>query len=162
MEASATRIGPSEARSGGGDRCICGRNPQTTQSRLTSLAPDKEEVPGSSPGSPINNGPQTGVVLYPSATLFRSGAFDKSGAGAPRLPRRAPPRTAKLGGALISAQPHPLQQAREGRALRGVGTAANLRRRDARRLQLSALAWRSDGAHRWRRRSGCANSYSDW
>ena len=45
------------------------------------------------------------------------------------------------------AQPHPLQQARPGRPLRGVGTAGPVLRRDAGLLPVTALAG-FDGSHR--------------
>jgi pimeloyl-ACP methyl ester carboxylesterase len=47
-----------------------------------------------------------------------------------RLSRRALPGPAELGRARVSRQPDPLQQARQGRALRGVGTAGAVLRRD--------------------------------
>ena len=55
-----------------------------------------------------------------------------------RLPRRALSSPAELGRARVSPQPHPLQQARPRRPLRGLGTAATLLRRDARQLQVTA------------------------
>jgi hypothetical protein len=45
---------------------------------------------------------------------------------------------AELGRARVSPQPHPLQQARPRRPLRGLGTAPALLRRDARELQITA------------------------
>ena len=54
-----------------------------------------------------------------------------------RLSRRALYSPAELGGAGVS-QAHPLQQARQRRALRGLGTAAALFRRGSRGLQTTA------------------------
>ena len=56
-----------------------------------------------------------------------------------RLSRRALSGAAELGRAGVS-QAHPLQQARQGRALRGLGAAATLLRRGSRGLQTPALA----------------------
>ena len=56
-----------------------------------------------------------------------------------RLSRRDLSGPAELGGEGVS-QAHPLQQARQGRPLRGLGTAATLFRRDARGVQITALA----------------------
>jgi hypothetical protein len=57
-----------------------------------------------------------------------------------RLPRRALPGPAELGRARVPAQPHPLQPARPGRALRGVGAAGPVHRRNASLLPDAALA----------------------
>ena len=56
-----------------------------------------------------------------------------------RLSRRALPGPAELGGAGVS-QADPLQQARQGRPLRGLGTAETPYRRDSRGLQIAALS----------------------
>jgi pimeloyl-ACP methyl ester carboxylesterase len=54
-----------------------------------------------------------------------------------RLPGRAVPGSAELGGARVS-QTHPLQQTRQRRAFRGLGAAEALFRRSSRRLQVAA------------------------
>ena len=54
-----------------------------------------------------------------------------------RLPRRAVPGAAELDGGGVS-QAHPLQQAPQGRALRGVGTTEVLRGRAPRGIQVAA------------------------
>ncbi len=57
-----------------------------------------------------------------------------------RLPRRALSCSAELGGAGVS-QTHSLQQARQGRALCGLGTAEALFRRGSRGLQIAAVGF---------------------
>src|SRR5262249_50805355 len=54
------------------------------------------------------------------------------------LPRRAVPGSSQLGAARLSRQPHPLQPARPGRALRRVGTAPAVLRGDARELPVAS------------------------
>jgi pimeloyl-ACP methyl ester carboxylesterase len=55
-----------------------------------------------------------------------------------RVPRRAVSGSAELGRARVSGQPHPLQQARPRRPLRGLGTAPTLLGRAPRRIQIAA------------------------
>ena len=55
------------------------------------------------------------------------------------FPGRALPGPAQLGRTRLPRQPHPLQQARQRRPLRRLGTAATLLRRDARGIQDAAL-----------------------
>jgi pimeloyl-ACP methyl ester carboxylesterase len=57
-----------------------------------------------------------------------------------RLPRRALSSPAQLGRTRLPPQPHPLQQARPRRALRRVGTAGPVHRRNAGRVPDTALA----------------------
>ncbi len=52
MEASAARITPAVVRVGDAKPNGHGRNPDRTHAGPPPLAPDKEEVPGSNPGSP--------------------------------------------------------------------------------------------------------------
>ena len=56
-----------------------------------------------------------------------------------RLPRRALSSPAELGRARVFRQPHPLQQARPRRPLRGVGTAGPVHRGNAGRVPVIAL-----------------------
>src|SRR6516225_7398758 len=67
--------------------------------------------------------------------LLRSEGHQDPGRGE-RLSGRALRGTAELGGEGVS-ETDPLQQARQGRALRGLGAAGALRRRDARGVQIS-------------------------
>ena len=52
MEASAARIAPAAVRVRDAKPYGHGRNPDTTHADPPPFAPDKEEVPGSNPGSP--------------------------------------------------------------------------------------------------------------
>jgi hypothetical protein len=71
--------------------------------------------------------------------LRRQGRHD-AGRGE-RFPRRNLCGPEKLGGAGVS-QAHLLQQARQRRSLRGVGTAAAVQRRNAGGVQIAAIAQR--------------------
>ena len=67
--------------------------------------------------------------------------------GLHRLPRRDLPGPAQLGREGLS-QPHLLQRGRQGRALRRLGRAGDLRDRTARRVQVAALTTCPPGAPR--------------
>jgi pimeloyl-ACP methyl ester carboxylesterase len=112
----------------------------------------KQVLQGHSPGDLSRDDILDNVTLYwltntgvSSARLYwenKADFFDAKDISIPFahkcLSRRVVSSPAELGGARVSWQPHSLQQARPRRPLRGLGTAANLFRRDSRQLQVTA------------------------